>query len=145
MIAIHERHKIDRPPEQVFDFIADMRNESGWNPDLTGVIKTTDGPMGMGTTFVGDSRRDGRVSIEIVRYERPWELGFRATGERASMAATIDSRAPACTSRLDSGDPAHGSGSPVSRKKIRSARAWHHMRRAADGSGGSRAKVGAGK
>jgi len=36
---------IQRPIEEIFDFVADSRNEPGWLPGATRVDKTTDGPI----------------------------------------------------------------------------------------------------
>ena len=41
---------IRRPVEEVFDYVADERNEPGYNPQLRSVEKTTPGPIGVGTS-----------------------------------------------------------------------------------------------
>jgi hypothetical protein len=35
--------KLDRPPEQVFDFLVDFTNEPAWNPECLEVEKTSAG------------------------------------------------------------------------------------------------------
>jgi hypothetical protein len=42
---------IRRPVEQVFDFVADERNEPVYNPQMRSVEKTTSGPIGVGTLW----------------------------------------------------------------------------------------------
>lgn len=40
---------IAAPVEQVFDMVADERNEPRYNPRIVGVEKTSQGPVGRGT------------------------------------------------------------------------------------------------
>lgn len=46
---------IDRPADQVFAFLVDIDKVADWNPQITEVRKTSEGPVGVGTTllFVG--------------------------------------------------------------------------------------------
>jgi hypothetical protein len=48
---------IERPVEEVFDFVADQRNEPIYNPRMQQSEKITDGPIGVGTRF---ERRQGQ-------------------------------------------------------------------------------------
>jgi len=69
--------RIDRPPEEVFDFLADSRNEPSYNPVVVTAEKVTPGPVGPGTRFVEQARslgRIGEVAIEVMVYERPRHL-----------------------------------------------------------------------
>jgi hypothetical protein len=43
--------EIDRPVAEVFDFVADQRNEPLYNPDMVSSQKLTDGPIDVGTRF----------------------------------------------------------------------------------------------
>ena len=43
--------RIHRPVEQVFDFVADERNEPTYNRHMAISEKVTDGPIGVGTRF----------------------------------------------------------------------------------------------
>ena len=47
---------INRPIEEVFDFVADERNEPRFNPHMRRAEKVGDGPIGVGTHFVPRSR-----------------------------------------------------------------------------------------
>src|SRR5450759_151468 len=78
MIVAHGDVFIQRPIEEVFDFVADSRNEPGWLPGATRVDKTTEGPIGQGTRFEGEYARAGMVSLELVDFERPHRVTFRA-------------------------------------------------------------------
>ena len=42
---------IRRPVEEVFDFVADERNEPTYNPNMVGSELITKGPIGVGTRF----------------------------------------------------------------------------------------------
>ena len=78
MIEATGHTTIARPIEEVFDYVADARNEPKWLPGAERVEKTTSGPVGLGTMFEGVYARAGRVSLEIVEFDRPRRLTFRA-------------------------------------------------------------------
>lgn len=68
---------INRPVEEVFDFVADERNEPQFNPRMTRAEKTTPGPVGLGTRFIAQMTSFGRaaeMTIEYTGYERPRRL-----------------------------------------------------------------------
>jgi len=48
---------IERPPEVVFDFVADERNEPRYNAKMTHVSLLTEEPIGVGARFVAHSGR----------------------------------------------------------------------------------------
>ena len=77
-IEAHGDATILRPLTDVFDYLADPRNEPEWLPGATSVEKTSDGEVGLGATFVGEYRRAGRVEVELVEFERPSRVTFRA-------------------------------------------------------------------
>ena len=66
------------PPERVFDYLADARNEPDWLPGAQRVEKVTDGPIGLHTRFDGVYARAGVVAVELVEFDRPHRLTFRA-------------------------------------------------------------------
>jgi uncharacterized protein YndB with AHSA1/START domain len=68
---------IERPVEEVFDFVTDARNEPRYNPRILNVEKKTAGPINRGTRFVIMSKAVGRpmaVEYEITVYERPQRM-----------------------------------------------------------------------
>lgn len=65
-------------PDVIFDFVADARNEPHWLPGAVEVSMTSDGPIGLHTQFRGRYVRAGTVSLELVEFERPHRLTFRA-------------------------------------------------------------------
>jgi hypothetical protein len=56
---------IERPVEEVFDFVADQRNEPIYNPRMLQSEKITDGPIGVGTRFRATAR-SGRRGVEML-------------------------------------------------------------------------------
>jgi hypothetical protein len=68
---------IHRPVEEVFDFVADERNEPRYNPQMLHVEQTSSGPIGVGTTFRAESASQGRpvdMTIAFTEYQRPTRL-----------------------------------------------------------------------
>jgi Polyketide cyclase / dehydrase and lipid transport len=73
---------IERPAEEVFDFVADQRNEPIYNPRMVQSEKITDGPIGVGTRFratARSGRRAAEMLIEVTDFQRPIRLGSRTT------------------------------------------------------------------
>jgi uncharacterized membrane protein len=78
MIHIEGEIVINRPVEEVFDVVADERNEPRYNPRLLWVEKISSGPIGRGTQFRAATKTMGRpveMTIEFTVYQRPWRLG----------------------------------------------------------------------
>lgn len=72
---------INRPVEQVFDTVADQRNEPHYNPRMTASAKITDGPIGTGTRFEATVLSRGKpltVTIEYTGFERPHRIASRS-------------------------------------------------------------------
>lgn len=68
---------IARPVEEVFDFVADERNEPLFNPRMVRAEKVSPGPIGPGTRFRAEIKSMGRTAattIETTGYERPRRL-----------------------------------------------------------------------
>ena len=62
---------IARAPDEVFDYLVDMRHELEWNPDVVAMEKVTDGPIGVGTRYRAKWKQSGLLDVECTRYERP--------------------------------------------------------------------------
>lgn len=80
----------DQPVERVFDFLADVRNERRWNPDALSIDKLSDGPVGPGSTFRGEFRGLGPMTIRITGYERPRRLAIAGEASRLAMDVTYE-------------------------------------------------------
>jgi hypothetical protein len=68
---------INRPVEDVFDFVADERNEPRYNPRMIRAEKLSAGPIGLGTRWRAETRRmlgTAEMTIDVTAYERPRRL-----------------------------------------------------------------------
>ncbi len=73
---------INRPVEEVFDFVSDERNEPRYNPQMIRVEQVSGGPIGVGTQFRAEARSGGRsvpMLIEFTSFERPVRLGSHSS------------------------------------------------------------------
>ncbi len=81
MTVIDGEIVIERPVEDVFDFVADERNEPRFNPRMSRVELVTPEPIGAGARFLAQSRMMGRVfevAVEYTVFDRPRLLGSRS-------------------------------------------------------------------
>lgn len=63
---------ITRPPEEVFDYLANFETTAEWDPGVVEATKTSDGPVQLGSTFDLVTNFRGRrvpVTYEVTRYE----------------------------------------------------------------------------
>ena len=68
------------PPENVFDMLADLRNDTQWNSRVTSAELRTPEPIGLGSRFAivnGGTPYD----VTITSYDRPSRLVFEASGK----------------------------------------------------------------
>ena len=77
--------RIERPVEDVFDYFTDISNDREWNPFLKEARKTSEGPLGVGTTFHVVRKMSGPMDIEYTEYVRPTRWAIRGTARPASM------------------------------------------------------------
>jgi uncharacterized protein YndB with AHSA1/START domain len=86
MVRIEGDIVINRPPEEVFDLVADERNEPRFNPRMRRAELITKGPIGVGSRFRAEVASAGRpieMVIEYTGFERPRRLA--STTRMASM------------------------------------------------------------
>jgi uncharacterized membrane protein len=77
MSSISGEIVINRPVDEVFDFVADERNEPRYNPRMLRADKLSPGPIGLGTRFRAEMtsrQRPVELSIEFIGFERPRRL-----------------------------------------------------------------------
>jgi uncharacterized protein YndB with AHSA1/START domain len=92
MVQVAGEIVIDRPPDEVFDFVANEENEPRYNPQMRLAKKTTDGPIGVGTTFQAEMTGRGRVvpmTIEFTEFDRPLRLAERVHMEAMDLAGGL--------------------------------------------------------
>ncbi|MEU0884461.1 SRPBCC family protein [Lentzea sp. NPDC005914] len=71
MVVLHNSVLIRRSPEEVFNYLSDLRAELEWNPKCEVMEKITEGPVGLGTKYRAKWKSSPYVEVEIVRYDRP--------------------------------------------------------------------------
>jgi uncharacterized protein YndB with AHSA1/START domain len=83
---------IDRAVEDVFDCVADERNEPMYNAQMRLAEKISDGPIGVGTQYRAEVVSGGRpvsMVIEVTEYERPGRLASVTTMSSMDIAYTL--------------------------------------------------------
>jgi carbon monoxide dehydrogenase subunit G len=73
MAAIHNTTLIERAPEEVFDYLVELRNELEWNPGVESMEKLTDGPLGVGTKYLAKWKQSRLLEVECTCFARPRE------------------------------------------------------------------------
>ena len=71
---------INRPVDEVFDFVADERNEPRYNPRIRRAEKLSPGPIGRGTRFRAEAVSLGRtvgMTSEYTAYEQANWAGLK--------------------------------------------------------------------
>ena len=83
---------IRRTPRQVFECVADERNEPSWNPRMKRAEKLTAGPLGVGTRWaatMGTPRGSSAMVIEVTGYEPPRRLDSVSYLQRMDIAGSV--------------------------------------------------------
>ena len=82
--------RIAAPLEQVFDTVADSRNEPSFNPAMTDVELLTPAPIGLGTRFLAHmAKADMEMVIELTEFERPHRLGSLPTSSTMATSGWL--------------------------------------------------------
>lgn len=94
---------IKRPIEEVFDYVADERNEPQYNPQTKKAEKITPGPIGAGTKF--RSVMSGRgvtteMTVEFIEFERPRRITERTHMSNMDITGGLSFEAEAEGTRL---------------------------------------------
>ena len=71
MAVIENSVQINRSPEDVFDYLVDLRHELEWNPDAQSMEKLSDGPIGVGTRYLAKWKQSSLIEVECIRFNRP--------------------------------------------------------------------------
>ncbi len=83
---------IRRPVEEVFDFVADERNEPTYNRNMLVSEKVTAGPIGVGTRFRATLRAGHRpvgMQIEYIAFDRPHLLASTSRMATADFTGAL--------------------------------------------------------
>jgi hypothetical protein len=84
---------IERPPGEVFDFVADERHEPMYNPQMVRVEKLTSGPVGEGTKYrawMRSGMRTEEMLIETTRFDPPRILSSSTTLRNMTIHGTLE-------------------------------------------------------
>lgn len=95
MARVRGSIEIHRPVDEVFEFVADQRNEPRYNPRMTESVKLTEGPIGVGTQFRSTVESRGepvQVTIECTGFDRPQRLASRSTMTGAVVEGEVRCR-----------------------------------------------------
>lgn len=82
MIKIEHSVVINRHIKEVFAFASDVEKKSQWSAEVLEAKKTSEGPLGVGTTFKAVGRFLGRRienTLEVTQYEPNRKFGFKST------------------------------------------------------------------
>ncbi len=71
---------IARPRTEVFDLMADARNETVWNSQVASSELVSDEPIGLGSRFVTVNRGQS-YDATITTYDPPHEIAFDVVGK----------------------------------------------------------------
>jgi uncharacterized protein YndB with AHSA1/START domain len=92
MTRIEGEIVIAAPVDQVFDMVADERNEPRYNRRIARVEKMTDGPVGRGSRFAAQPRglgRSGVMMVEVLEYDRPGRLATSIRSAHLEVVGTV--------------------------------------------------------
>ena len=83
MIKIENSVVINRPVDEIFEFMANAENNPQWQSGAQEVVKTSEGPIGVGTTFTSVSQLLGKRLESVVEYTA-YEPNKRVAGKVTS-------------------------------------------------------------
>jgi Polyketide cyclase / dehydrase and lipid transport len=92
MASIQGEIVIGRPISEVFDFVADERNEPKYNPRMLSAEKLTEAAIGNGTQFRVTIKSMGRplnMLLETTDYQRPTRLANTTTMSSAEIRGVL--------------------------------------------------------
>ena len=82
MIEVRTAVEIDREPDEVFAYVADMANNPNWQKGMQSCRWTSDPPLRLGSTYDQVARFLGREivsSFEVVEFEASTLIRIRST------------------------------------------------------------------
>lgn len=99
MAIIESTVQIERAPEEVFDYLVDLRNELEWNPGVESMEKLTEGPIGMGTRYRAKWKQSRHIEVECTAFDRPHRWVY-VNGGPVAVTLTINLMAEGPGTRL---------------------------------------------
>jgi uncharacterized protein YndB with AHSA1/START domain len=83
-VRLEERFTVTRPPDETFQYLADIEHEVRWNPWALEVAKVTAEPIGPGSRFRGRYKRFGVVEQELADYLPTRRITYRSNAMGAA-------------------------------------------------------------
>ena len=95
MVTVKGEIVIERPREDVFEFVANGENEPRYNSHMRVAKKITDGPIGAGTSFsqeIMGRRKIVAMTTEFTEFDRPRRIAEASTwtGGTSTGALTFE-------------------------------------------------------
>jgi uncharacterized protein YndB with AHSA1/START domain len=81
---------IDRPVEEVFAFLANGENDPKFSPRVMDIVKTTDGPTGVGTVYASTVKDMGTTTHRVFRiseFDPPRRIRWTETSSNMVTAS----------------------------------------------------------
>ncbi len=88
MAHAHKTLSSTKPPQEVFDYLADFANTAQWDPGITAARRLDGGPIGVGNRFEIDASFFGRTITMVYQttlFEPPGRFVVR--GESSSIVS----------------------------------------------------------
>ena len=106
---------IDRPIEEVFDFLADGENDKKFSPRVLEIHKTNAGPPAKGAIYastVKDAGMKTQREFELTEFERPTKIRWRELSDNTVVvpAGGYDLAAEGAGTRLTLSNEIEGRG-----------------------------------
>lgn len=93
MKRVEDSASIPAPPDEVFAYLADLDNVSEWQGGVTSARRTSDGPIGVGTTALVTRELMGQrieAPLTLNEYEPPRRLGIGSEVSGIRVQAALD-------------------------------------------------------
>jgi carbon monoxide dehydrogenase subunit G len=92
MINFESSLFINRPQQEVFDFLTNPANDAKWQSGTELAEWTSEAPHGVGSTQRSVGKLLGRkidIAIEVTNWDPPQQMGFKTVGGPLSVEGTI--------------------------------------------------------
>ena len=92
LVTVQGEIVIDRPREEVFNFVADGENEPRYNTRMRVAKKISEGPIGIGTSFrqeIMGRRKLVPMTTEFTEFDRPRHIAEVSTWTRGDSTGGL--------------------------------------------------------
>lgn len=131
-MRVEEEVEVSRSPADVFQYLADIRNEPRWNPWGESVEMLTPEPIQQGSRFRGRYKRFGAVEQELAAYEPDRYLSY-ASNSVGSAAMKFELSPTPSGTRIHLIGEAHPTGLMTLMAPVMTMMMRRHLRDLADG------------